>query len=276
MRRDYSSLEDAIENGEGVERPFRCHLHEDRNASASVNVIKGVFYCFSCGGSGRADHNGSQLTIDMKDVLARLRMDTVSEPRPIDWLQIFDADGTHPYWRKRFGDRVAKTWRLGIHPITSAPTYPIIDANNMVQGVVQRIGAPDLKYLYPPNISVSRMLFGYWPAPADIVIVVEGACDAIAVSEALLNFSRVMVVGTYGAGLHLPQVELINDLSPNKVILGFDDDAAGVKAKKRQYPLNADVISISWGAKDPGECSADQIRRVIKKSIGEEIRDGRR
>lgn len=267
MRRDYSSLDDAVANGEGIERPFRCHLHDDNHASASVNVVKGVFYCFSCGGSGRADHTSSQLTIDMKDVLQRLRGETSVIPKHLSWLDIFDSYGTHPYWDKRFGANVAKQWRLGVHPITTAPTYPIIDANNMVHGVVQRVGAPDLKYLYPSGVSVSRMLFGYWVAPAEVVIVVEGACDAIAVSEALLKFTNVLVVGAYGAGLHLPQVELINALTPRKVLLGFDDDEAGEKAKRRPYPLNAVTATISWGRKDPGDCTPTQIRSAVKAAM---------
>lgn len=267
MRRDYSSLDDAVANGEGIERPFRCHLHEDTHASASVNVVKGVFYCFSCGGSGRADHGGSQLTIDMKDVLQRLKGETSVIPKPRSWLNIFDAYGTHPYWEERFGAKVAKTWRLGTHPITTAPTYPIIDANNKVHGVVQRVGAPDLKYLYPTGVSVSRMLFGYWAAPAEVVIVVEGACDAIAVSEALIKFTNVLVVGAYGAGLHIPQIELINALAPRQVLLGFDDDAAGIKATQRKYPLDADVLPITWGAKDPGDCAPSQIRDAVKKAM---------
>ena len=47
-----STLEEAIALGQGIERPFQCEVHDDTNASASVNVLKGVWYCHACGASG--------------------------------------------------------------------------------------------------------------------------------------------------------------------------------------------------------------------------------
>ena len=49
------TLEDAIAVGQGVERPCRCPVHDDSQASASVNVIKGVWYCHACFASGTVD-----------------------------------------------------------------------------------------------------------------------------------------------------------------------------------------------------------------------------
>ena len=48
-----------------------------------------------------------------------------------------------------------------------------------------------------------------------------------------------MIVGCYGAGLHAPQVDLINRLRPQLVVLAFDNDDAGERAGARGYPLHA-------------------------------------
>lgn len=268
-RRDYTSLDDAIANGEGVERPFVCHMHPDTNASASVNVDKGVWYCFACHASGRADRKGTTFTAEMKRTIEAFE-DVADAPKHDQgWLDIFDAYGTHPYWERRFGAEVSSRYRLGIHPVTGNPCYPLIGADGLVHGVVQRTGGTP-KYLYPAGVGVSRMLYGFTKRRVRTVIVVEGACDAIAVSEALGSMSpgaskTTMVVGSYGAGLHLPQVELINSIGPSKVLLGFDDDDAGERAKARQYPLHAEVRSIAWGKKDPGECTVEEIVRAVRR-----------
>lgn len=38
------------------QRSIRCPVHDESNASATVNLEKGVFYCFACGASGNAAH----------------------------------------------------------------------------------------------------------------------------------------------------------------------------------------------------------------------------
>ena len=272
VRYNYSSLEDAIENGEGNERPFQCHVHGDTTASASVNMEKGVWYCFACTAKGRVDRKGKTFTTEMKAAIALLEESEKPITRPMSWLDIFDASGTHPYWEHRFGAAVAKRWRLGTHPLTGMPCYPVIGPDARVYGVVQRTqGKP--KYIYPTGVPISRMLFGFTMRRASTVVVVEGACDAIAVSEALESMPATMVVGCYGAGLHLPQVHLINSISPDLVMLGFDSDDAGRRALGRSYPLDAAVTAIHWEHKDPGECSRESILAAVTR--GEASAGGR-
>lgn len=263
-RYDYSSLDEAVEEGEGVERPFKCHMHDDSSASASVNVDKGVWYCFSCFASGRVDRKGRTFTSEMKQTLAAFAEGGEYAKHQVGWLDIFDGQQTHPYWEERFGKDICRKHRLGIHPMTGNPCYPMIGPDKMVHGIVQRtFGAP--KYLYPSGVPVSRMMYGFTKRKVRTVLVVEGAADAISVSSALSGVRSTMVVAAYGAGLHRPQVDLINSIGPTTVLLGFDDDKAGDRAKARSYPLNAEVKSIAWGAKDPGECSMEEIRRAVTR-----------
>lgn len=38
------------------QRSIHCPVHDDANASATLNLEKGVFYCFACGAGGNAAH----------------------------------------------------------------------------------------------------------------------------------------------------------------------------------------------------------------------------
>ena len=66
----------------------------------------------------------------------------------------------------------------------------------------------------------------------EAVLLVEGATDVMGMHECLPNLSGLpasglLVLGTYGSGLHAPQVEALTRLQPQAVVLGFDRDEAG-------------------------------------------------
>jgi len=278
-RKDYASLDEAVEQGEGVERPFRCHEHADSNASASVNVEKGVWYCHTCHAAGRLDHKRVTLTAEMKRTAARLAEDDESFSYPYSWLDWFCTESTHPYWEERFGADTVDAFHLGVHPITKNPTYPFHDSGGRLQGVVERSeGTP--KYLYPYGVSAARALFNHVRGRHYAnVLVCEGATDVMSVFDALVNhglermmIKQLLVVGCYGAGLHLPQVRHIEALSPERVILGFDNDSAGRRATSQSAQLLAgssvpEVTSIVWDEKDPGECDGEKVAVAVTRSL---------
>lgn len=260
------TLDEALSMGRGVERPFSCPTpeHEDANASASVNVEKGLWVCFACSAAGSLE-GFSPSAEDVKKMLDR---EVVRERvYPEAWLDLYDADHPSPYWAERYGVEVASAYRCGTHPFTGNPTYPLRDAGGRVLGVVQRDDDPfaKAKYLYPPNTSTSKTLFGLevprplWP----IVVLVEGASDVMALEEERPN--DVMVLGTYGAGLHAPQVDIIRSISPVLVLAGFDADSAGEKAAVRaRSQLHGYVVRrVFWdraGATDAGSIPEPERR----------------
>lgn len=258
------NLDEVVAKGRGVERAFRCDVHDDHNASASVNVLKGLWVCYSCGASGRVG-KGS-LTAAMDAVVEMMKAPEAIVTKHPDWLNVYTASGS-PYWVQRFGPRVARMFSCGTDPITGYPTYPIHSPQGQVWGVVSRTGA-DPKYLYP-EVPVSRTLFGYhWAPPGFIkrVVVVEGAADVMAMHATRGRSKDTMIVGCYGAGLHAPQVDLINQLRPQLVVLAFDNDDAGERAGARDYPLDAQVDVVRWpyGVKDPAEATPSMRRKVLR------------
>jgi DNA primase len=247
------TLQEALATGRGIERSFCCPVHDDSNASASINVAKGVWYCYACHAHGTAeDHVPS-----IEDVVRVLAGDTPARTYPEAWLDLFDADQSSPYWQDRFGKDVANKHRCGTHYEDGTPTYPIRNANKELIGVVKRQEQSKQKYLYPSGIRTSATFYGEFK-PAKVFVLVEGAADVMAIDQSGIP-EHWTVLGCFGSGLHAPQTQLIADLSPKVVIAAFDDDNAGnaaIERAKHQLADIAPVLSHSWatlGANDPGD-----------------------
>ena len=108
------TLAEALATGRGTERPFCCTEHDDTFASASVNVLKGVWYCYACGAHGVIEGEHVPTVEEALAILAG-----TAPPRVLAeaWLDVFDADHASPYWTGRYGIEVAA-------PTGAAPTRP--------------------------------------------------------------------------------------------------------------------------------------------------------
>lgn len=234
------TLAGVLTHGHGVEREFLCPVHGDSRPSASVNVLKGVWVCYTCGAKGNLDTVLGQLDhLELAEaLLAEVHKMQRQEDRVIyteSWLNLFDAGPPHPYWLSRFGDHSIQHFRLGFDFERNAATYPMRDVSGRVLGVVRRPleqeGGP--KYLYPRGINVGDYLFNYSTDARKDVYLVEGAADAVALWEV-----GVEAFAIYGARLSDRQVNLIQRTEAKRVFCVFDLDEAG----ERAYELVAEKI----------------------------------
>lgn len=270
------TLADALASGRGNERPFRCHVHEDSNASASVNVQLGVWICYACGARGKVD--GVDLVPDVDRLFELLAGERQPRTYPESWLDIFDADESSSYWSKRYGHETASAFRCGTDPVTGRPTYPLREfTTGNVWGVVARDEDGQPKYKYPYGVPTSHTFFGELVYGA-VVILVEGAADVMALHAAGLHSDNdITTLGCYGAGLHKPQADHLSYMDAELVILAFDDDDAGRAAMARSDSLIDPVIprvSYLWGSiggKDPGEVSPTQAAQAMHHLIDQTI-----
>ena len=202
MSRAYT-LAEAVRFGRGVERPFLCPEHGDSRPSASVNIIKKQWYCYTCHAHGtlggeallaEPDYQTMKLWVDNKMAEGTIY--------PESWLSRYDAGPTHPYWLDRVGEAAAQFFRLGFDSESAAYTYPLRDHAGRVLGIVRRSGGIEgPKYKYPMGVDVGRLLFNYTTDHRESVVLVEGALDAIAlwnVRGGRLRHLRQPTVG--GAG----------------------------------------------------------------------------
>lgn len=263
-----ASLALAMQHGEGAERPCRCPspAHEDTRASASVNIVKKVWYCYACQASGKVD---SKLEPSTAELLALLDPERAARIYPASWLELF---GSGYYWQTRFPAEICKRFNLGEDPFTGEATYPVYTPKGHLAGVARRTDGPQ-KYLYPVGWSASRSLACYpqaiQAAPA-IVVLTEGYADAVAVWEA-----GAVGLAVYGSGLHHPQRELIARLNVKLVVMGFDSDDAGRTAAQRSTEICNDLtatVTALWsdaGAKDPAELPVQARRDVLNAAVAD-------
>lgn len=239
MKQSYASLEDALAASDDPrwERPFRCPVHADRHASASVNVQKGLWVCYACQGRGSTQGLEFDLSFDPKYI-----EELMAEPRTHpDTLMATYTAWQHPYWTSRFSSEAIAHFELGYDPDSDRPCYPLRDMYGRLLGVVTRnLTDEGPKYKYPSGIKSHQMLWNYTPEPRDWVILCEGAMDVVAVWEAGFD-----ALGIFGSHLSRRQLELVRGLRPMKVILAFDNDHAGKNCTKAAQELIGREYEIS-------------------------------
>ena len=255
-----TTLAEALAFGQGVERPFLCPSHDDTNASASVNVALGVWFCFVCQSHGTLNDHVPTIDEALSVLSGKAKPRVYAEA----WLDIFDAYQPSPYWAKRYGADLAAYFRCGTHPVTGNPTYPLRGPDGLPRGVVQRQeGDPTRsgysKYLYPAGVRISDTFFGKAIKPKGVIVLVEGASDVMAVHYDGNVPRDWSILGCYGSGVHVPQIDLLRDAAPRLIVAAFDADKAGYNAARlavKSCSEIATVITHDWGkfgANDPGD-----------------------
>lgn len=266
-----STLGEVLVTGRGIERPFRCEAGEHTGETASVNVLKGVWLCYSCHASGVVDSH----RVPTPDELASmLEPEQACREYPQSWLALYGVGG---YWLDRFPDWVCWHQGLGEDPWTGEGTYPVHTPGGRLAGIGRRnLGNDGPKYRYPKHWSASRSMFGSRGAyrPVDVMLIVEGAADACAGWEV-----GCPTWATFGSGLHAPQVELVHRMRPRLVLLGQDADRAGERGADETRAALADLCEVrrvAWDAEagdpaamDPGDRLDSLIEAVGGSSYGQ-------
>jgi len=260
------TLEEAIAKGRGTERPFRCPKHDDHMASATVNVVKGVWFCHACHAKGKTTGKAAP---KIDDLLAMMEPEKAAREYPESYLDLFVWVG-EKYWDSRLPPWVTYQLGMGQDPLTGDATFPVHTPAGRLAGVGRRHVDPESKqkrYLYPRNWSAAQSLFGFggqWRR-YEVITLVEGAADSASTWE-----TGCPAFGTFGSGLHMPQIDLVARLQPQLVLLGFDMDDAGEEATTRafaQIGRMATLKRVYWPEKDPGECTLRQRKEALLRTV---------
>lgn len=260
------TLAEVLVYGQGIERSFLCPVHGDRRPSASVNVIKKQWVCYTCGAHGGLTGDAALVEPDYEQMITWFE-DKLAEDKtyPESWLVQYTAGEVHPYWEQRVGAHAALHFKLGYDPESDAVTYPLRNMAQEVMGVVRRpLQAGDgPKYLYPRNVDVGRLLFNYDGEARDAVVLVEGAIDAMA----LWNVG-VEAYAIYGSRFSEYQLHLVDRVDPTYVVTAFDRDDAGWRAHcevERSFPhrfVERMQWPFPWG-KDVDEIGSENLKKVV-------------
>lgn len=263
-----SSLAEVLANGIGIERSFLCPVHGDSTPSASVNTVKMVWCCYACGAHGKVGGEDLLAEIDFYQVRKQiLKQASGADPYPESWLNVYDAP-SHPYWKSRFSDAAVSHFRLGYDYGTQCATTPVRAVDGAVLGVTRRrLDGAGSRYHYPWGVDVSRLLFNFDGADAPVVVLTEGATDAIAAWEAGFD-----ALALYGNQLRKPQVALLRRYDPMGIICAFDMDKAGAEAHRSvwgqlpEYPITRATWPARLG-KDLSAMSVKQRAEILQKEL---------
>lgn len=258
------TLEDALDSGRGTERPFTCPVGEHSHPTASVNVVKGVWFCYSCQAKGAVDSTRVPTNAELE---AMLDPEAAARRYPSSWLTTFGVGG---YWEARFPAWLCWWQGFGEDPWTGEGTYPVHTEAGTLAGVGRRAltEGPWPKYKYPRGWSASRALFGSRGGYRhhDVLMLVEGAADAAAGWEV-----GCPTFATFGSGVHAPQVDLIARMTPRLILLGQDNDAAGHAGAQQAFQALGhlcEVARVDWGAdKDPAEPPPEHRLELIQAMV---------
>jgi hypothetical protein len=234
-------------------------------ASASVNVLLGLWFCHACQASGTVD---GKSTPSHGAIASMIKPEETARVYPDAYLELFAQPG---YWLSRFPDWLCHAMGLGEDPFTGDATFPVHTSGGLLSGVGRRKANGQPKYLYPHTWSAASSLFGMWGTTVahDVIVLVEGAADATAMWQV-----GMPALAVYGSGLHLPQMELLARYCPKLVLLGFDMDSAGRCPRSPEHPSGGGVqraqamigqrfpvAVVNWEKNDPADC--DEYQRLI-------------
>jgi hypothetical protein len=262
----------------GQEALCVCPWHDDRSPGhLYVNVVGGMYICFSCGAKGHLDRLSGNLPSQTSDGI-RDRLKNLRQPHkpvktyPEGWLKQFDVP--HPYWTVDRGlpDATVQQFGLGFDPFTNRLTLPLRDLHGRVLGVTyRRLDDGKPKYLHPKGFPIGRHLYGAWLLEEQRrVAIVEGQVDAIRCWAA-----RVPALGLMGARITPDQIKVLKHLGIQKVALMLDNDLAGIKGTVAvSESLAGTGIQVVagwyrdyWRVKDPDGLKEDRLRKMYHSAV---------
>lgn len=286
----------------GEEAMCRCVYHEDSKASLQFNREKGLFVCFGCGAKGGVQKLAQHLGAGPVDTSTTLRdlyqaIKAIERPKsrekalPESSLAYYDIPTT--YWTKdrHLDPEIVEKFQLGCSPTMEYVTIPMRDVNGQLLGFIKRYLDPnaDVRYKYPAGMKKSHHLYGAWAVGrvknARTVVLTEGSIDAMKVWQA-----GYLGMGILGSEVSAEQMKVLLALDVRRVILFFDNDAAGRKCQsyalgyvdakvdgaiKKRYDKGRDLrrhFSVEAAnyprgrnsPTDPGAMTSEQIEQCVE------------
>lgn len=263
----------------GSEWQVVCPFHNDHSPSMRFNCDSGLYYCHSCGAKGniktlsrKFKHDVIEVEPDIIDLQERLALlDTPDHTHIITTSELavkrYRRDIT--YWLERGVSRESiDRFELGYDTLHGSATIPVRKHTGELVGVVRRNvdNAYASKYMYPKGFNRKHLLFGSWMVPQsdeDFLVLTEGSLDAVAVWDA-----GFPAVAQFGSTLAKEQVDLLRKMGVWKIVLFYDHDKAGVKARKQAVEVLRDfmVYTVRYkksDGKDPGEMPSALVAERI-------------
>tara|TARA_R110002020_G_scaffold280226_3_gene495995 strand:+ start:462 stop:1325 length:864 start_codon:yes stop_codon:yes gene_type:complete len=258
-----------------------CPFHEDKVASCSINVDKGVWICFAgCGQGSLYGFLMKYLHISYDEVQQQV-MKTEASFNVNMFDDVMEVDdkmhevefpftrGYVPEWifDRGFNKKVLRKWDCAIGQYDSL-VIPIRDQESTLVGWVTRRQNITPKYLYSKGLRKSKLLFGQHliEEPAPFVCITEGSLDTMWLDQH--GFPSVALLG---ASISKCQQDLTLKLPTEELVLCLDNDEAGMLGLYKAMSCLSHNFMVSY-IKIPKEFKdvqdirdSDELKSIIKQ-----------
>jgi DNA primase len=265
-----------------------CPFHYNTNSPAcEVDKTKGLFFCFSCGETGKIHDlimrikNWSyyqairlikkyESTTDVLDLVEN-EMKEKKEFEPYDKkiIKRLNEDlkknqtAKDYIYSRSITDVSIEEFELGYSEKQEMVTVPVHTPNGEYVGFVARsVAGKDFKNT--PGLPRNRVIFNYHRVDKTEVAVVESSFDAIR-----LHQIGIPAVATLGSKISKQQLSLLNEKFSSIIIMSDNDDAGKTLSDSIKKSLSHKVVKeISWpeGIKDVGDLKDNEIKDIYIKA----------
>jgi DNA primase len=279
--------------------------HSDSHPSCGVNLKTGLFHCFACGVGGDLirlgtlvlglsreaveealkPHSTEALLSVVQRKLGNLRLTTMPSRKkdiklpgpyrsgPLDALLERDfREDTLQKWGVRFCLREELQGKKGPFEIRNSIAIPIRDADGNLLCWCYRAtkDSPGWqpKYLYTPEVDISRFWFGLQHnSKSENVVVVEGALDAMWLDQC--GFPALALLGSQMPEAKIKQLQRYKSVT----ILGDRDASGAIMVQKignilgDRMPVYVARYSTWMGADDPQQMNPVDLEIMLMRSI---------
>ena len=246
--------------------------HDDRHPSMRIDVVTGVFNCFSCGFKGNLfklyneePNFLQQLKNNLGKKIDKVRASSIGLEIP---KQAMPYTGT---WRGISTETYEKVGAFTYHTpdFIGRLWFPIKDFSGRIvvfQGRHMDFGTP--KYInYPRKVEIPMFMLG--KTEFSSVILVEGIYDLLNLyDKGIKNAVCIFGVNNFNQN----RLAVLKLMGVDRIFTFFDPDDAGAAATKKITKIIEDggVIqkTISYGTKDPGELTSEEVAKLKKALYG--------
>lgn len=276
-----------------------CPYHnngQERRPSAGIRKEDGIFHCFACNEVHSLPEVISHCFGYTDDIVGKFGWQwllknfatvQVEERKSIDLdfdrsVRIFSVGNSnyvteeeldkyryiHPYMYKRgLTDEVIEIFDLGYDASTESITFPVKDVSGNVLFVARR-SVKTKWFNYPEG--VEKPLYGLYEYYKGVLHRQQETWQDVIVCESMLDALSFWTVGKYAVALNGLGNELqfkqLRELPCRKIILATDNDAPGLKARKRirQNVTNKIITEYLFpkGRKDANECTKEELKNL--------------
>ena len=244
-----------------------CPLHDDNDASLTINPVKGMFHCFSgcLKGSGgleglfrklKPNKDLNSRFLSMFPVMYLRKADVSKQVKDEIDVNLLPLALNNEYLEQRgLSNSTVEAFDINYLSYFDAIIVPLFMKEKQI-GYVRRNIKSNPKYLNSPDLNRDSLLFPYDKVEIrdNRIIVVEGVFDAInAHDKGVTN-----VVATLGGIISKGQIRLLGSLTRN-VVLCPDRDTSGLRIAERntelltKYGFNISYTIAPHGHKDFGD-----------------------